>query len=125
MDILPNNPCALWRETEPFGIHLIPAADTTWALNPLARNDIPLMHITTKSYDSKGSRITNRCCHYVHIISFYDLLLYDCPTIHPSYLIRREDPSTISANLWPNNPHPPKTIGGFGGIFFEHTLPHH
>jgi len=75
MDILPNNPCALWRETEPFGIHLIPAADTTWALNPLARNDIPLMHITTKSYDSKGSRIINRCCHYVHIISLYDLFL--------------------------------------------------
>jgi len=98
----------IWRDTEPFGLHLRPAQGISWTPNPLAPNDQSLMEIAILQYNKKGSYIINRCRIYLQVILIYDLLLFRSSEIHPSYILGKPPPSCTSEILWLTCPRPPK-----------------
>jgi hypothetical protein len=98
----------LWQETEPFGLTLIPAHNTTWTPHPLFHGDIPIMELAAQTYNARGSLMINHCQMFLQIISFGDLLLFNSNEIHPSYIEGNIPPSRLSLLLWPEIGRPPK-----------------
>jgi hypothetical protein len=100
-----------WQETEQrHGVTLRPAKKATWVPTPMASNDIPLMEIATTRYNKKGSCMINRCRLYLQIFLFYDLLFFDKPLIHSTYLTGVRPISHSSTIIWLPYPRPPKNV---------------
>jgi hypothetical protein len=98
----------LWRETEPKGLILQPSEDATWTPPLLSNIEKSLMEIATNHFSESHSFMINRCTLYLLVISLNDLLLFDRPSIHPSYIDRCRPPSRVSKINWLCFPNPPK-----------------
>lgn len=59
----------IWRETEPQGVLLRPAKNTTWTRTKMACNDKLIMEITIAKYEPKLSFLINQCRIYLRITS--------------------------------------------------------
>ncbi len=61
----------IWRDTEPYGLHLRPAAHITWTPAPLSSNDLSLRDIAIWKYNKRGSSMINRCRLYTYKLSHW------------------------------------------------------
>jgi hypothetical protein len=98
----------IWSDTEPFGLVLHLSPPTIWLPSSLGIDDIPLMDIATKAYNSKGSAFINRCQLFLQVISLYDILSYDLMDIHPSFKQGERPPLHQPTIHWLDFPRPPK-----------------
>jgi hypothetical protein len=115
----------LWSELEPKGLILQPAIGCTWTPVPLCEGDIPLNLLPIQHYDSHGSSIINNYCMFLHLISIYDLLIYNSTSIHPEYFDGILPLSQSSKITWPPIPRPPpKNIGHYGTNSSDYTSFH-
>jgi hypothetical protein len=98
----------LWKELEPKGLILQPSSNTTWTPTQLHDCDITLNSLAIRHYDTRESAIINHCRMHLHLISTYDMLIFQSKTIHPEYLIGIHPISRTSHITWPPFPCPPK-----------------